>query len=86
MFLVDPSLRRKSRRHSSATRNEQSSAPDLRLISNGPSTIAEKVMTEDQQLSKQMSSSSPELDMKARRRQLRRSVAALANSYLKAPK
>ncbi len=64
---------RKSRRHSSATRGEQSSAPDLRVISNGPSSIADKLASEEQQqLSKQMSNSSPELDMKARRRQLRR--------------
>eukprot|EP00794_Sanderia_malayensis_P019150 gene19150-21070_t len=64
---------RKSRRHSSATRSEQSSAPDLRVISNGPTTAVDKLMSEEQQhLSKQMSNSSPELDMKARRRQLRR--------------
>ena len=71
---LDPALRRKSRRHSSAARSEQSSAPDLRVISNGPTASVEKVMTEDQQLSKQMSNSSPELDVKARRRQLRRQV------------
>ena len=72
---VDPSLRRKSRRHSGAARSEQSSAPDLRSLSNGSSssTLADKlVIEEQQQLSKQMSNSSPELDMKARRRQLRR--------------
>ncbi|XP_065064822.1 FH1/FH2 domain-containing protein 1-like isoform X2 [Rhopilema esculentum] len=69
---LDPSYRRKSRRHTSAARSEQNSAPDLRVISNGPSTVAEKVHAEDQQLSKQMSCSSPELDMKARRRQQRR--------------